>query len=64
MVHIARESYKSANPQRAIELASKLGGMGFETVLLWGVEHWFAHQMIYGGKVWLEPMGGIYGWNM
>lgn len=44
-VHINKISYPSANPQKAVKLASKLTNLGFETILLWGCEYWYWHKL-------------------
>lgn len=58
LVHLEKPMYDSSNPDRARELASQLAFMGFKTVLFWGVEHWYKHNLKFGGEQWLEPMWG------
>jgi hypothetical protein len=44
LVAMDRAEYPSSSPWRAGKLATFLGDMGYETVMLWGCEYWYWHK--------------------
>lgn len=54
-VHIKQLKYPSSDPEQSARLASDLGKIGFDPILLWGAEHWdYWHQK--GEDYWWAPM--------
>lgn len=54
-VHTDKQEYYSSNPEIAIKLASKLGSIGYKTVLLWGAEYWI-YQADRGNTAWTDKI--------
>lgn len=54
-VHTEDRDYPSSNPDMAIKLASKLGSIGYDTVMLWGAEYWI-YRANRGNLTWLNKI--------
>lgn len=54
-VHTEDREYPSSNPDIAIRLASKLGSIGYDTVMLWGAEYWI-YRANRGNTSWIDKL--------
>lgn len=54
--NLDKREYPSINPKSAMNLASRLGCLGYETVLLWGAEYWYAHKIRYQTSEWFNAV--------
>lgn len=55
VVHVEAEDGPSLGPAAAAAIVSRLHAVGFEPILLWGIEHWYMRKTLHGDAGW---------WNM
>lgn len=50
-------------PQMAADNFAELKQLGFQTVLLWGVEYWEHRRELYGDTMWWDVVNDILAWR-
>ncbi len=53
-VHLEKMDYPSATPEQTKKTFEKLKDMGYQTILLWGVEYWYWQKVSNQTKWWDE----------
>jgi len=56
VVYTDAAASRSVTPRTALATFQRLQDVGFGTVLLWGVEHWYARRALHGDATWLQTM--------
>lgn len=51
---------RSVQPPVAVAAVERLAGVGFDTILLWGVEHWYMRREIHQQSDWWTPMSAFF----
>ena len=58
-VHTSQMDYPSASPEETKNIFEKIKEMGYQTILLWGVEYWY-WQKLHGEDKWWNEMNSIF----
>jgi Beta-galactosidase len=58
VVHTRPGESRSVTPAGALRILRRLERLPFDTVLLWGVEHWYARRLHHGDDRWWTLLGG------